>query len=197
MNAPILNREFQHPADGWYQIEPLGEHPNAPANVVQVIDVEAARSIVNRFNTSADAGTLSHGAEMLVDHEHFSHDVDKETRAFGWLNRLDARADGIYGRIRWSTTGKAAVDGGDYRFFSTEYNPEQCAILNAVGSAGARNPARDGARLPGSDPWRSPGSPSPTARTTAAGNPSPIDFRRKNRTRPLGKRTKPNQKKPP
>jgi hypothetical protein len=28
MNTPILNREFQHPADGWYHIEPKGEHPS-------------------------------------------------------------------------------------------------------------------------------------------------------------------------
>ena len=67
---------------------------------------------------------------MLIDHEHFSHDADKETRAFGWLTRLQNREDGIYGQVRWSATGKAAVDGGDYRFFSTEYDPENLAVLN-------------------------------------------------------------------
>ena len=130
MNAPILNREFKHPADGWYHIEPKGEHPNRTAGVVQVIDAPACEAIVNRFNADADAGTLTHGHEMLIDHEHFSHDADKETRAFGWLTRLQNREDGIYGQVRWSATGKAAVDGGDYRFFSTEYDPENLAVLN-------------------------------------------------------------------
>ncbi len=130
MNTTILNREFQHPADGWYHIEPRGEHPNTEAGVVQIIDDAAVDTIVLAFNRDADAGALSHGREMLIDHEHFSHDSDKETRAFGWLNRLQARPDGIYGQIRWSNTGKAAVDGGDYRFFSTEYDPARCAILN-------------------------------------------------------------------
>ena len=130
MNTPILNREFKHPEDGWYQIEPKGNHPNADAGVVQVIDDEACASIVNRFNSGADAGTLSHGTEMLIDHEHFSHDDGKETRAFGWLTRLQNRADGIYGKVRWSSTGSAAVDGGDYRFFSTEYNPDVLTIVN-------------------------------------------------------------------
>src|SRR5438128_1820956 len=120
MNTPILNRDYQHPADGWYHLEPLGEHPNTAAGVVQVIDMKAIDSIVRGFNADADAGRLPHGAEMLVDHEHFSHDAEKETRAFGWLNRLQARPDGIYGQVRWTTTGRAAVDGGDYRFFSTE-----------------------------------------------------------------------------
>ncbi len=53
MNARILNREFQHPSDGWYQIEPAGEHPNRRAGVVQIIDGESMGSIVNRFNVGA------------------------------------------------------------------------------------------------------------------------------------------------
>lgn len=134
MNATILNRDFTHPSDGWYMIEPRGEHPNRDANVIQVIDDESANSVVNRFNLDAAAGALSHGHEMLIDHEHFKHDAEKETRAYGWLTHLANRADGIYGQIRWTTTGKAAVDGGDYRFFSTEYDPRDLKILNSVNS---------------------------------------------------------------
>jgi hypothetical protein len=126
MNSPILNPDFSHPADGWYQIEPKGEHPNRAAGVIQVIDDEAARSIVDRFNNDAQGGTLRHGNELLIDHEHFSDQPDKETRAYGWLVELQQREDGIYGRVRWSKTGKEAVDGGDYRFFSTEYAPGDC-----------------------------------------------------------------------
>jgi phage I-like protein len=131
MNATILNREFKHPADGWYQIEPKGDHPNRAAGIIQVIDDEAAATIVNRFNADAEAGSLRHGNELLIDHEHFSADSDKESRAYGWLTRLENRADGIYGQIRWTVTGKAAVDGGDYRFFSTEYDRADLKALNS------------------------------------------------------------------
>ena len=142
MKATILNREFQHPRDGWYQIERKGRHPNRAAGVVQVIDDVAATSIVNRFNEGAAAGTLRHGSEMLIDHEHFSDQADKETVAYGWLTRLANREDGIYGQVRWTGTGQKAVDGGDYRFFSTEYAPgdcegmkkEECRMQNAEGS---------------------------------------------------------------
>lgn len=138
MNPTILNREFQHPADGWYQIESLGEHPNRAAGVVQVIDGEAVESIVNRFNADAAAGALRHGREMLIDHEHFSDQPDQETRAYGWLQELQNR-DGVpYGRIRWTATGKAAVDGGDYRFFSTEYDPKDLKVLNSGKTARVR-----------------------------------------------------------
>jgi hypothetical protein len=126
MNSPILNRDFSHPADGWYQIEPRGEHPNRAAGVIQVIDEAAMKSIVERFNQDAAAGKLRHGNEMLIDHEHFSDQPDKESRAYGWLVELQSRADGIYGRVRWSKTGMEAVDGGDYRFFSTEYEARDC-----------------------------------------------------------------------
>jgi phage I-like protein len=130
MNAPILNREFKHPADGWYMIESKGEHPNATAGIVQVIDGESSTAIVSRFNADATAGALRHGHEMLVDHEHFSDQPDQETRAYGWLTQLQNRADGIYGQVRWTATGKPAVDGGDYRFFSTEYLPKDLKVVN-------------------------------------------------------------------
>jgi hypothetical protein len=130
MSHTIFNREFQHPADGWYQIEPKGDHPNKASGIVQVIDNEAMAAIVNRFNADAEAGQLSHGQEMLIDHEHFKHQADKETIAYGWLQKLQNRADGIYGQVRWSDTGRRAVDGGDYRFFSTEYDPADLKVLN-------------------------------------------------------------------
>jgi len=130
VNTLILNRDFKHPDDGWYMVESKGNHPNRAAGVVQVIDDEATQSIVNRFNADAAAGKLRHGHEMLIDHEHFSDQPDQETRAYGWLQGLQNRDDGIYGQIRWTATGKAAVDGGDYRFFSTEYSPEDLKIVN-------------------------------------------------------------------
>lgn len=131
MNSPVLNRDFAHPSDGWYQIEAKGEHPNRAAGVVQVIDDEAAQNIVNRFNEDAANGKLRHGNEMLIDHEHFSDQPDQETRAYGWLQELQNRADGIYARVRWTKTGREAVDGGDYRFFSTEYDAKDLRVVNS------------------------------------------------------------------
>lgn len=143
MNTKILNKDFQHPSDSWYMIEAAGNHPNAAAGMIQVIDGVARQSIVNRFNSDASSGELRHGNEMLIDHEHFSDQPDKETRAYGWLQELQNRDDGIYGRIKWTATGKAAVDGGDYRFFSTEYDPKDLKVVNSEGdSAKSMRPMR-------------------------------------------------------
>jgi hypothetical protein len=128
MNHTISNEPpFTLPADGWFHIENKGIHPNEKAGVVQVIDDEACQSIVNRFNGEADKPGFP---GMLIDHEHFKHDQDKETRAYGWLMRLQNRPDGIYGQIRWTETGRQAVEGGDYRFFSTEYDASDLQVLN-------------------------------------------------------------------
>jgi hypothetical protein len=133
MSACIFNRaDFEHPADGWYQIEPKGTHPNLEAGVEQVIDDTACAAIVNRFNADADAGKLPQGHELLIDHEHFKDQADKETIAYGWLQRAQARADGIYGRIRWTAVGQSAVDGGGYRFFSSEYDPKDIVALGGT-----------------------------------------------------------------
>lgn len=133
MRSPILNREFQHPADGWYQIEVPGEHPSTGGAVLQVIDGVAVNHIVNTFNREAADYRQVYGVDfpgMLIDHEHFKYDTDKETRAYGWLLELENRQGKPFGRINWTITGKAATDGGDYRFFSTEYDLEDLQIIN-------------------------------------------------------------------
>lgn len=141
----ILNRDFKHPDDGWYQIEARGVHPHKPLGLVQILDEPACQSIVNRFNAEAEKPDF---AGMLIDHEHFKHDPDKESVAYGWLQRLQNRDDGIYGQIRWTGTGQKAVDHGDYRFFSTEYDPGEVTILNRGESPKRIRPMRlDGLTL--------------------------------------------------
>jgi Mu-like prophage I protein len=133
MSTAIFNREdFKHPEDRWYQVEVKGIHPNREAGIEQVIDDTACNAIVNRFNTDADAGKLPQGHELLIDHEHFKEQPDQETVAYGWLQRLQARADGIYGQIRWTAIGQAAVDGGNYRFFSSEYDRKDVVHLGGT-----------------------------------------------------------------
>lgn len=149
MNPPILNRDFQHPSDGWYNIEPKGEFPNSQGGVVQIIDDAALESIANRFSAEAAKPNF---AGLLIDHEHFRHQTDQESRAYGWLMKVQNRADGLYGQIRWTATGKAAVDGGDYRFFSTEYFPADLTILNREGSPRRVRPMRLGGLTLTNDP---------------------------------------------
>jgi hypothetical protein len=99
---------------------------------------------VEDFNAAAQDPSFS---GMLIDHEHAKLDLQKETVAYGWLMSLQGRADGIYGKIRWTATGQAAVDGGDYRFFSTEYDPADMEVLSDGKHTGARPMSLDGLTL--------------------------------------------------
>lgn len=122
MNTQILNRAGGLPADGWYEIETPGEHFNAAAGVVQLLDAKAFASIANRVKELA-AGPNFGG--LLVDQDHFSLDPEKSSEAFGWLLEVRNR-DGqpLQGRIDWTDIGEPAVTKKRFKFFSTVYDPQ-------------------------------------------------------------------------
>jgi phage I-like protein len=180
VNPPILNRDFQHPADGWYNIEPKGEFPNSKSGVVQIIDDVALESIANRFSTEAANPNF---AGLLIDHEHFRHQTDQESRAYGWLMKVQNRADGLYGQIRWTATGKAAVDGGDYRFFSSEYFPNDLTVLNREGSPRRVRPMRLGGLTLTNDPNNKGAKPITNRRE----EPTPADKSKQQSEHPIMK----------
>lgn len=135
MNTLILNRAGQLPADDWYQIEVTGEHYNAAAGLVQVIDAQALESIANRF---AEAAKSPNFAGLLIDQDHFSLDPEKSTEAYGWLREVRNRDGQLEGRIEWTDLGRPAVQSGRYKFFSTVYSPAQ---LEKIGERPVRNGA--------------------------------------------------------
>jgi phage I-like protein len=119
MNSP----RFEIPADGWVQIAPYAEilaplsRPGAePVPVMQVMDRATAERIATRFRDEAAAQANFPG--LLVDFDHFSHDEDKSTRAAGWIDQVEAREAGLFAHVRFSASGQAALEGGDYRLFS-------------------------------------------------------------------------------
>lgn len=116
MNALLLNREgFQMPADGWYQIAPLGEFAHAQAGVIQVLDREACEAMANQFRVDSAAPNF---AGLLVDFDHFSLDGEKKSEAAGWIVALEARGQeagvGVQGSGEGSTTkGSENTKGGE------------------------------------------------------------------------------------
>lgn len=119
----LLNRDFALPSDGFYHLAPLGEFPHAKAGVVQVVDAAAVEAMANRFREVAKSDNF---AGLLVDFDHFSLDNDKSSEAAGWITEVQNRADGLWGKIRWSDVGEAAVKGGRYRFISPVWAREDC-----------------------------------------------------------------------
>lgn len=119
----IYNRIGKPTKDGWYQIEVTGEHP-ASEGRVQVIDLDAVTSISTVFNRDVSE------AGMLVDADHLSHDLDEKTEAYGWLMETRVNKAGeLEGRIDWSDLGESAIKNKRYKFFSSEFEPEDLESL--------------------------------------------------------------------
>lgn len=121
----LLNRDFQMPADGFYPLVPRGEFPH-PTGVLQVIDDSACAAMLNRFGQEAATPNF---AGLLLDYDHFSQDTDKSSEAAGWILKLENRADGLYGLIRWAGAGEEKVRSGAFRFVSPVWNREECESL--------------------------------------------------------------------
>lgn len=127
MRAKILNRAGDVPSDGWYQIEVTGKHP-AGKNRKQVLDAKALESIVNRFKAEkAEAGEDFAG--MLVDNDHLSHDLANSTEALAWAQELEIRHGQLHARLDLTDLGEPAIRNKRFKFFSTEYDPEDLEDL--------------------------------------------------------------------
>jgi len=127
MNTLILNRDtFEMPADGWYQIAPLGEFPHRPSGVVQIVDKAACDAMANAFREEAGKPNF---AGLLIDFDHFSLDDKLKSEAAGWISELENRDTGLWARIRWSDVGEECVKGGRYRFLSPVWSQKDCEDL--------------------------------------------------------------------
>lgn len=101
--------------------------------VKQNITEESLEAIAKGLNES--------GEEVLVDADHQSarEGLDRDTRAMGWLSKFWTNAKGLFAKLRLTPTGKAAVEGREYRKLSPVFgldkdgkptSLESCAFTN-------------------------------------------------------------------
>jgi phage I-like protein len=90
---------------------------------MQVVDGEACGAIVRTF---AEEARQPNFPGLLVDFDHSSHDPAQPTTAAGWLMAVEEREEGLFGRVRWSDLGAAALRGGRYRLASPVWNRGEC-----------------------------------------------------------------------
>ena len=119
--------KFDFNEDAWIHVTPAGEYAHAGAGVVQVIDKEALKAITEDFTAKARAENFP---GLLVDFDHFSMDTDKPSEAAGWISALRADAEGLWAKVRWTSKGREAVEGGEYRLVSPVFpKPSLCEDL--------------------------------------------------------------------
>lgn len=120
--AAATDARFALPADGWFQIARPGsmrktlDLPDGKSvEITQQVDAADFDQIVARFRAQAAAPNF---AGLLVDFDHFSCDDDKSTRAGAWIESVERRGDDLWAQLRLSSTGRSALEGGDFRLFS-------------------------------------------------------------------------------
>jgi hypothetical protein len=137
---PLLNRaadgSFDLPADGWYEVAPKGEWPHAGSGTVQVLDETALAAMAAAAWRERSAETPP-SAGILVDYDHFSYRPDQPSAAAGWIVALEARPAGLWGQIRWTPEGEAALRHGRYRFLSPVWLGADCEELPPVAAPGS------------------------------------------------------------
>jgi hypothetical protein len=125
-------------ADGfcWHQMLPLGHfrgHHTFPDFTVTPVDLQ---EIIANF----DAGLPLAGGGVPIDEDGIHQ--QRSEGAFGWIRKLEARADGLYGGIEWGEDGLAALKAKRYKhvspvvflqnlnpFPATEWMPVQGSLL--------------------------------------------------------------------
>lgn len=122
-HALSLNRSeadparFSLPADGWYQIAKV-------SSVSKSLDLPGGKSVrIRQVITPADLAAIANRyaaapEELLVDFDHAGATATGSTRSAAWVTAVEARGDGLWAQLRLSTSGHAALTGGDYRHFS-------------------------------------------------------------------------------
>lgn len=91
--------------------------------------------VVSRFQDAA--------LPIPLDWEHATHIAAPQGQradAAGWVETLQARDDGsIWGRVRWTEAGAAAVRSRAYRFYSPAYHLDKDKAIVGIPSVGLTN----------------------------------------------------------
>lgn len=96
----------------WIQIAPFGEWPTRDKSAVQVFNAEAAAEMVAWFDFwPRKLARVMHINSMpvWVGHPDFAPDQWPERKQLGHVAALEARDDGLWGKVVWNAEASAAV----------------------------------------------------------------------------------------
>jgi hypothetical protein len=124
----LVNSDFSLLQKEWVQLSPYGDFPHAQG--LQRVSFEAAKTMERNFTTiSSRASRLFAGAPMFVGHPDVPQFAQQfpDRKAYGWIMALEARPDGLYGKMKWSAAGLELLHNGHYKFLSPYWEARQIA----------------------------------------------------------------------
>ncbi|MFZ2470188.1 MAG: phage protease [Parvibaculum sedimenti] len=126
-------------APEWVQLLPLGKFSGRDGRGPYVIaSKEAAKKIIEQTLALAIDG------ELVIDYDHQSDFAAKQgvggtAKASAWIKTLEARDDGIWGRVEWTGPGAAAVQAKEYRYLSPVFAHTKTGEVTCILRAGLTN----------------------------------------------------------
>lgn len=100
-------------APDWIQLMPAGDIRTRDGDDRGPWRLGDAQAVIERSRGAADS--------LAVDYDHqtdFTRKSGNAAPAAGWIAELQARDDGIWGRVEWTPKAKAAIEAREYRFIS-------------------------------------------------------------------------------
>jgi hypothetical protein len=117
--------------DEWVMLAPLGDHPHELG--IQRFTPTFIENMANRFNGFfARMGRLFSGAPTFEGHHDIEPDKYPNSRSYGWIMALEARPDGLWGRMTWTPEGREMLQNGAFKFVSPVF------IGKAIGQENGR-----------------------------------------------------------
>ena len=121
-------------APEWIQVFPAGTFSGRDGRGPYVCEPEAVIARTRQHNGSLD---------IPVDYDHqieFSAANGQPAPAAGWITELEARADGVWGRVEWTEKGRAHVAAREYRYVSpVYYYDEPSGVIQSIESVALTN----------------------------------------------------------
>lgn len=131
--------ELPNGAAEWVQLMPLGVfHGRDGRGPYKIASKPDAEKVITASLARAA------GMDLVVDYDHQTDlaavaGVGGNAPAAGWIKELQARDDGIYGRIEWTEAAKAKLNAKEYRYISPVYLHAPTGSVSLVLRAGLTN----------------------------------------------------------
>ena len=118
------------------------------------------------FDPGDPAGLIlafqANGADLPVDYEHQNDKPEARlngpVRAAGWIKELQARDDGLWGRVEWTAAAAEMIQAKEYRYLSPSilYHPKTREIMRVTGAGLVHRPNLHLTALNAQDPAMAP-----------------------------------------
>jgi hypothetical protein len=123
--AVALNADTTLPE--WIQLAPYGEHPTSRRDKVQVFNRVAAEGMVTHFNAIWQVLKRKlqiNALPVWVGHPDFDEVTWPEKINLGNVTDLEARADGLYGKVQWNAEAPEIIESKGCKFPSAAWECE-------------------------------------------------------------------------